>query len=479
MEYNLKQKLIIALLLFISFYPLIKAQQRVLTLEETINLAIENNRDVIIAKLNVEKASAAVDEAFGYALPKVDFSGYYNRFISKPKTPFPDFEAMLTNATYALLFDENVIPRDDNKYLPMTNKLQSFAQTHNWEAKVEVTQILFSSAVFRGIGASKIYLDLAKEQLYSTASTLTMNVKKAFYGVLLSQKMLEIVEASLKNAEENLANVKSMQKQGFASDFEAMQVEVQVENIRPQVNEIKNNLKNAQNGLKLLLGLQQDMDIDVTGEFEYDKTYLPDEETTIEWALRSNYDLRTMDLKMQVDDEFIALDRAEYYPTLAAFGNYTYSGTGDEFPTQNYSSTAVGLSLSINLFSGLQTNKRVEQSVIALNQTKEQIKQFKDYLTTQVKGKLLELQKVNSQYTAQERNVELAQKAYDLATVRFKESSGTQLEIKNADIELRTAKTNKIKTIYDFIIAKAELEQLTGKLDDFVKNKFDNIAAKF
>ncbi|HPN36956.1 MAG TPA: TolC family protein [Melioribacteraceae bacterium] len=475
----MKQKLIIALLLFISFYPLIKAQQRVLTLEETINLAIENNRDVIIAKLNVEKASAAVDEAFGYALPKVDFSGYYNRFISKPKTPFPDFEAMLTNATYALLFDENVIPRDDNKYLPMTNKLQSFAQTHNWEAKVEVTQILFSSAVFRGIGASKIYLDLAKEQLYSTASTLTMNVKKAFYGVLLSQKMLEIVEASLKNAEENLANVKSMQKQGFASDFEAMQVEVQVENIRPQVNEIKNNLKNAQNGLKLLLGLQQDMDIDVTGEFEYDKTYLPDEETTIEWALRSNYDLRTMDLKMQVDDEFIALDRAEYYPTLAAFGNYTYSGTGDEFPTQNYSSTAVGLSLSINLFSGLQTNKRVEQSVIALNQTKEQIKQFKDYLTTQVKGKLLELQKVNSQYTAQERNVELAQKAYDLATVRFKESSGTQLEIKNADIELRTAKTNKIKTIYDFIIAKAELEQLTGKLDDFVKNKFDNIAAKF
>ena len=227
------------------------------------------------------------------------------------------------------------------------------------------------------------------------------------------------------------------------------------------------------------MGLQQDMDIDVTGEFEYDKTYLPDEETTIEWALRSNYDLRTMDLKMQVDDEFIALDRAEYYPTLAAFGNYTYSGTGDEFPTQNYSSTAVGLSLSINLFSGLQTNKRVEQSVIALNQTKEQIKQFKDYLTTQVKGKLLELQKVNSQYTAQERNVELAQKAYDLATVRFKESSGTQLEIKNADIELRTAKTNKIKTIYDFIIAKAELEQLTGKLDDFVKNKFDNIAAKF
>ena len=119
-----------------------------------------------------------------------------------------------------------------------------------------------------------------------------------------------------------------------------------------------------------MLGLPQDSDIDVKGDFEYDKTYLPDEETTIELAMQNNYDLQTMDLKMRVDDEFIALDRSEYYPTLAAFWNYTYSGTGDQFPTQNYSSTAVGLSLSINLFTGLQTNKRVEQSEIALNQTK-------------------------------------------------------------------------------------------------------------
>lgn len=473
------QKIKISFVVIIMFTNLIIGQQRVLTLEESIQLAIENNRDIAIAKMNVEKASAAVDEAFGYALPKVDFTSYYNRFVSKPKTPFPDFEAMLTNATYALLFDENVIPRDNNKFRPMTTKLQSFAQTHNWEAKVEVSQILFSSTVFRGIGASKIYLDLAKEQLYGSASNVTLNVKKAFYGVLLSKKMLEIIEASLKNAEENLANLKSIHKQGFASDFEIMQAEVQVENIKPTVYDMQNTLKNAKNGLKLLLGIPQDTDIDVSGDFEYDATFLPDEEIYIELAQKNNYDLRTLDLKMQVDDEFIALDRSGYYPTLAAFGNYTYAGSGDKFPTQNYSSAAVGLSLSINLFTGLQTNKRVEQSVISLNQTKEQLKQYKDYLTSQVKSKIAEVQKVKSQYEAQDKNVKLAQKAYELATVRFKENTGTQLEIKNADIELRTAKTNKIKTIYDFIIAKSELEQLTGKLDDFVKVKIDNITAKY
>lgn len=454
-------------------------QKQKLTLNDAIEIAIEKNRDISIAKMNVEKANAAVGEAFGYALPKVDISGYYSRFITKPKTAFPDFEAMLSNASYSILFDENVLPRDDNKFKTMGTSLQSFALTHNWETKAEVTQILFSSAVFRGIGASQIYLNLAKEQLYSTASTLVLNIQKAFYGVLLSQKMLEIVEASLKNAEENLNNVKSMQKQGFASDFEAMQVEVQVENIRPQVNDIKNTLENAKNGLKLLLGIEQSAEIDVEGDFVFDSQYLPEEEVTVEFALRDNYDLRTMDLKQQVDDAFIDLDRAEYWPTVAAFGNYTYAGTGDEFPTENYSSSSVGLSLSMNLFTGMQTKKRVEQSQIALNQTKEQINQYKDYLITQVKGKILDIQKVVSQYKAQEKNVELAQKAYDLATLRFQENTGTQLEIKNADVELRTAKTNKIKTIYDFIVAKSELEQLTGKLDEKIKSKLEQVVSKY
>ena len=322
-------------------------------------------------------------------------------------------------------------------------------------------------------------MDLSKEQLYSTASTLVLNVQKAFYGVLLSKKMLEIVEASLKNAEENLSNVKSMQKQGFASDFEALQVEVQVENIRPQVNEMKNTLENAKNGLKLLLGMKQDSEIDAEGDFVYDSSFLPDEETSIEFALRDNYDIRTMDLKMQVDDAFIDLDRAEYWPTVAAFGNYTYAGTGDVFPTSNYSSSSVGINLSINLFSGMQTKKRVQQSEISLNQTKEQIQQYKDYLTSKVKEKILDLKKVNAQYKAQDRNVELAQKAYDLSTIRFKENTGTQLEIKNADVELRTAKTNKLKTIYDFIIAKSELEQMTGKMDDEYKTKLEQTVSKY
>lgn len=56
--------------------------------------------------------------------------------------PFPDFEALLTNATYSILFDEQVIPRDNNKFVPIENILQSFSQSNNFSTDITVTQTL-------------------------------------------------------------------------------------------------------------------------------------------------------------------------------------------------------------------------------------------------------------------------------------------------------------------------------------------------
>ena len=148
-----KLNLLIYLLMLIGMTTSAWAQPQHLTLDQAIEMALKNNREVKIAKLEVDKANAAVNEAFGYALPSLDVSANFSHFLEKPKMAFPDFEAMLTNATYNTLFEENVLPRDESKFLPMTTKLQSFAQENNYEASAQVTQILFNSAVIRGIGA--------------------------------------------------------------------------------------------------------------------------------------------------------------------------------------------------------------------------------------------------------------------------------------------------------------------------------------
>lgn len=473
----MKFKTILKLLLIfaITYQTNLKSQTEAFTLGSAIRTALHNNREVIIAKMNVEKSEAAVREAFGYALPSVDVSGQFYHFLKKPKMAFPDFEALLGNATYEILFDEGVLQRDNSKFKPVISILQSFSQSNNFETKLTLTQTLFNTAVFRGIGASQIYLDLSKEELNRITASTILSVKKAFYGVLLTKKLLEITEASFSNAQENLSNVKAYHQQGFVSEYDMLQSEVRVENIRPMVIQMRNNLDNAKNGLKLVLGIDQNTAIDVSGELKYEKEIFPDEITAAAMAMENNYGIKALYLKRQVDEEFIALDRSEYWPALYAFGNYSYAGSGEEWKFQTYSSAIVGLSLSMNLFSGTRTKNKVEQSTIGLLQTEQQINQTKDKIAAGVKMKLHDLNRVESTIEAQERNVNLAKRAYEIANVRYREGTGSQLEIQNADVALQQARTNLLQSIYDYVIAKSELEELLGSIEneylEFIKNR--------
>jgi len=462
------------LLFFIIQVPVL-AQTKSYTLEAAINTAINNNKDISISVMTVKKAGAAVDEAFGYALPSVNLNGSFSRFLEKPKMPFPDFEAMLTNATYSILFDEQVLPRDNNKYKSMATKLQSFSQSNNFSADVTITQTLFSSAVFKGIGASQIYYGLAKADLYSTVSKTVLSVQKTFYGVLFLKESLEITKASFENLKLNLKDTKALYNEGIVSEFDLLTVEVFVENMRPVVLDMENKLKTAKDGLKLVLGIDQQEEIDVTGNFTYQQYDISNEEGLIDEALKSNYDLRTLELKKQVDEAFVELDVSEYWPNIAAFGQYAYNGSSDNWKFNTYSSATIGLSFSINLWQGNRTSNAVQQSTITYQQTEEQVKQLKEYTLLNVKSKIQDLKTVQSIIDVQNKNVDVAERSYQIAKVRYKEGVGSQLELQSADLALKQARLNRIQSMYSYLTTQYELEQILGRTNPEYFTSFNEI----
>ena len=460
----LMNKVLLFFLLTIFLLPeLVSAQIKVYTLDEAINTALSNNRDIAISVLNAKKSETAVNEAYGYAMPTIDAAANFSHFLDKPKTPFPDFQALLTNATYSILFDEGVIPRDNSKFVPVETQLQSFVQSNTYDASLTLTQIIFSSAVFEGIGASQTYNDLAKAELKNTVSKTVLDVQKAFYGVLLAKAVRDITDSSFTNAQENFKNVKALYAQGMVSEFDKLQAEVQVENIRPVLLRMENVLKSAKDGFKIILGIDQSAEIDVSGDIVLEPIDVSDENELIAEAMESNFNIKSLDLKKQVDEAFIQLDVAGYWPTLAGFANYTYAGSSDTWNFQNYSYSTIGLNLSINLWEGNRTKNKVEQSTITFKQTEEQLLQLKDYTTLEVKAKVQELLRVKSLVEAQERTVEIAQRAYDIAEVRYQEGTGSQLEIRNADQELRNARLNRVQAIHSYLVTKYELDQILGR----------------
>jgi len=457
-------------LLFLMSVLLIQpavAQKKVVDLNEAIIIALENSSEIKTQKYEIQKANAFVKEAYGYAMPTVNFSAGYTRFIEKPMVPFIDFEAMLNNATYGVLMNEGLVSDElgKSKMLPMNTTLMSMAQSNNYEAKLEASQILFNAAVIQGIGNAAIYKESSEFGLEAKAAKVVTDVTKAFYGVLLTKEMLDITQSTYENIERNFKSVEAMYKEGFVAEYDRLTVEVQLENFKATVTAVKTGLVSAMNGLKIVMGLSPTDEIDIEGKLEYIKNESLNYKTIVANAYENNYDLQSLDYKKQIDNAFLDLEKAGYYPTLVAFGSFSRNGSSDNSDFMSYNQALIGASVSINLFQGLRTDRKVEQQKVEILKTQETVETVKKVISMQILNTLQKIDLIQNNIESAERTVKLAEKAYTIANVKYKEGKGTQLDVINAEHQLRASKTNILQYYYDYISAVEDLKYISGNVD--------------
>lgn len=467
----LNYKLLILGFSLVTIFTPALSQVKTYDLNSAIEYALIHNRDIKIAVLEVNRANAAVSEAYGYALPTLDMSANLSHFIEKAKMPFPSFEALLNNATYSVLFKEKVLPEDTKKYLPMETQLQSFALSNNYETQFNLTQILFNSAVFTGIGSAGTYLQTSKILLKNQISKSVLNVQKAFYSALLMKEMKSVIEVSYKTFEETVNNVQKLYNEGMVSEFDYLQLKVQLENFKPRLIEAENGYRMTLDALKLAISMDKSEDLDIIGSYEGYNLETPNIEKAIDDGLKNNLDIMSLEYKKKVDEAFVELDRSDYYPTIAAFANATFSGAADDFKFANYRSAIVGVSFSINLFNGMKTDRKVEQQLINVEKTNEQISNVRDAVAIGIKSKILDLERMKENIRSTSENVKLSERAYQIAELRLREGTGTQLELMTAETAKREAILNKYKAITDALNTKFDLDNLLGIINpEYLKN---------
>ncbi|MBI4418258.1 MAG: TolC family protein [Ignavibacteriales bacterium] len=443
------QKIIIILLAFFTLsYPLQSQQAaRLVTLEQAVAIGLQNNRDLKSARLEVDRAEARVREAWGYALPSLDLAGRYTRALERPVFFLPDFADPGSNRTVAV----------------------QIGTEHAFDVTLSARQTIFNSTVIVGVGAAHVYADVS-HQLYRQKELETVaNVRKAFYSVLLAGEVRTLMRANLQNAEENLRNVRTMTTQGLVSEYDQLRAEVGVENLRPEVIRAENNYALSLDVLRTAMGIGVSETIDVDGSLEHRR--VPEEIllSATELALRDNPGLQALKLQIEVNEAFVSAERSNYLPILSAFGTLQYQAAKNTFAISTndfFRSAQVGFSLSFNIFQGLQTNAKVDQAVIEVRKSEEQLARTETDLRTAVHSLVLQLRQAQQRIDAQEKTVEQATRGYRLATTRFVSGSGTQLEVNDAQLALTQANVNRIQAIYDYLVASAALDQILGRMPE-------------
>lgn len=417
------------------------AQQRSVSLDDALVSALERNRDITVARFEVDKADAAAREALGYALPSLDVSGNFTRNLKQPVFFFPNVQT--------------------GQQEPV-----SIGQKNAFSATAELSQVIFNAAVFTGVSSARTWQNAAREQYKSKVMEIVTKVQQAYYAALFARSQWELSQQSLANAADNQRNVQALLNEGQVAEFDALRAEVRADNLRPQVLLAEKNYGDALNALKVLLGADIGEDIALSGSLEYNDEAVPALPELREKVRTNNYTLKAMALQNTVTKELIAVKKADYLPTVSLFGSYTYQGQADDFSFTTVSTAAAGVRFALSLYQGGQTDARVEQARVNYQQVEKQREVLEQNLQEQVVSIAGQMESARKRVEALQRTVEQAQRGNEIAKARYTSGAGTQLDIGDTELALYQAQINRLQAIYDFLVSKAQLANALGEVDE-------------
>jgi outer membrane protein len=435
---------IVFALLFLAFAGASNAQNvKVVNLEEAISIAKKNNSELIIAKMDKMKADEKVSEVYAENLiPTISLSAQYSRALKKQ---FFNIDFMGVTQRFAIGSD---------------NTIQT---TLNISEPIPV----LGTPVFSGIRIAELYSKLQEENVTGIEDKVEANVKKAFLNVLLLKDVIDVNEKSLATSEENLKVVESRYRAGVVTEFDYLRAKVKVETIKPSLEQAKNNLTLSKKVLKTSMGLKTDEEIDVTGKLTFDSTEVYGSvDAIIKKIAEQNVAIRQLELNRGINEELVRVNRASFLPKIYLFGQYLLQAQEDDgkslgrYAYNNSINVGIGLSWDLNF---IKSSHVKEQSLIETKKNEEQITDVKDKLKTQAQSILLRLEDAKNRIVAQRETVLMAERGLELATISFKSGVINQIDVLDAELTASQVKLAYLQAIYDYLTAKAELEQLLEK----------------
>ncbi len=410
------------------------------TLDAAISKALANNWDIQLAKKDIERSQEQISEAYSNAFPRIDFTGNYTRNIMLPVLFIP--------------------PNNPFNPTPNTQTIE-LGSKNSFAATLGLTQVLYSQKVNTAIKIAGEYANYSVIGEKAVKQSVTLSVKKAFYTILMAQEIVKVTRRSYESADANYKNVDALFKQGVASEFDLLRSQVQVANVQPALIQAENNLELAKSMLKNLLNIDMKTPVRVSGNFDYQE--IPSDKLVEAEDNAINNSPLVQQLKVQESllDKNVDVERSDYFPTLAFFGQYQYQTQDNTWKVRNFNwakSFMLGVQITYTLFDGFGRGARIQQAIIDKEKVGIGRQKLEEGLKVQVLQAQLKMEDATKRILAQGKSLSQADKALKIALTRYKSGVGTQLEIIDTETALTMAQTNYSQAIYDFLISKADWE---------------------
>jgi len=337
----------------------------------------------------------------------------------------------------------------------------------SWNSSAGVTaqQMLFdASAVF---GWSRVHALKKSAEAYSIATdqTVIFTVKERYYELLKKMQLVRVQEENLKSSEESYKKAQVLYEIGKVPKSDVLRAKVQLENARLALIQAQNDLEIANANLNHAMGREVEQKIIPVEESAMDTLEIP-YETALEKALNQHPLLKKSKADLRASRAEIYMAAGQFLPSVYAYGGYAWRH--EEFnQIKHFLDTDynwyLGVELSVPVFQGFSRAAEVSKARLQHQINKEILEQTKQNIALEVKQAWANLRLAKQQIAVTADAEQAAEEDLRLNKEKYALGSGTMLELITAQVAYTQAKTNHIQAIYDYQIAKAQLEKAIGE----------------
>lgn len=414
------------------------AKTLTLTLEQALDIALADNPTIHVTEQDIELKKVSRKEAWQNLLPTVDLNGSMTYTIKA--------------ATMNLGGNKFKMGKDG---------------TSTWNGALAVNVPVYAPAVYRTMNMTKTDIELAVEKSRASRIDLVNQVTKAYYQLMLAQDSYDVLQRSYEYSEKNFNVVNAKFQQGSVSEYDKISAEVQMRNIKPSVVSARNGITLAKLQLKVLLGIgDQALDVKVNDNLKNYETVVSNYSLPGSVSLAENSTLKQLDLNERLLNHTLRIQKSNFIPTISLNYAFQYQSLyNNNFEVWHYDwapSSTVGLILNIPLYRASNFTK-VKSTRIQLRQLSENRANAERQLVMQVRSYQDNMLAGTEQLASNKESVVQAEKGRLIAEKRYEVGKGTILELNSSEVALTQANLAFNQAIYDFLVAKADLESVMGQ----------------
>ena len=420
------------------------------TLDQAVTFGQENNRQILNASREVQRAYKERWSTIAIGLPQISASANYQNFLELPTSLIP-----------AQFFGGN-----EGEFAEV-----QFGTPQTMDGGVTVQQLLFDGSYIVGLEASNVYLDISKNILEKTALEIKKSIISTYSSILLIQENIRFLEKNRDNLSNNLNEVRELFRNGFEEEESVEQLRLTLSGIETQLRYAQSTEKITLNMLKLLMGFPTDAPLELLDNLDTLTTEgLFDQEFESDLSIENNIDIKIAATNLRSESLLYKYEKSKNLPRLAAFINGNYTGNSQSFSFISsdqkwFGAALLGINLQVPIFSSFKRRAQSQKAKIAVAQAETTLEETQERISIEVQAAINDYELAIETYFTNKENLALANRIEQKNQSKYFEGMASTFELRQAQLQLYSAQNSYISAIQNVIQKKLNLETLLNTTD--------------